>query len=280
MLSRLTAHKRISTGAEIGQRLGFTADAIDPRIEAIQHDDWKATNRRAALKLSVAVFGRRAVHEVAENASGLGRRQSTASNADHEPNCATKGRTRRTRKKSRVLRSRHAAHGHLDDNHGTSADQVSAGHVDVDCPTSHRGDDVLAGTGCAGVCARKRLAGPDRADRAAVKRSSPDAVHDDLIALGPQLADRPVHRRRAGRSGVRSSGQSERGGCQCSSGECGEEEAFHIRTFRAFLVKFRQEPMVGDRRGLTTAAATPSEHDPTGMGCCVNVVIWGRLATL
>jgi hypothetical protein len=98
MLSRLTAHKRISTGAEIGQRLGFTADAIDPRIEAIQHDDWKATT---ALKLSVAVFGRRAVHEVAENASGLGRRQSTASNADHEPNCATKGRTRRTRKKSR-----------------------------------------------------------------------------------------------------------------------------------------------------------------------------------
>src|SRR4029079_12900752 len=84
--------------AEIGQRLGFTADAIDPRIEAIQHDDWKATT---ALKLSVAVFGRRAVHEVAENASGLGRRQSTASNADHEPNCAPKGRTRRTRKKSR-----------------------------------------------------------------------------------------------------------------------------------------------------------------------------------
>jgi len=152
MLSRLTAHKRISTGAEIGQRLGFTADAIDPRIEAIQHDDWKATNRRAALKLSVAVFGRRAVHEVAENASGLGRRQSTASSADHEPNCATKGRTRRTRKKSRVLRSRHAAHGHLDDNHGTSADQVSAGHVDVDCPIGHRRDDVLPGTRCAGVC--------------------------------------------------------------------------------------------------------------------------------
>jgi hypothetical protein len=60
-------------------RLGFTADAIDPWIEAIQHDDWKATNPLAALKLSVAVFGRRAVHEVAENAIGLGRRQSTAS---------------------------------------------------------------------------------------------------------------------------------------------------------------------------------------------------------
>jgi hypothetical protein len=198
------------------------------------HDDWKTTNPLAVLKLSVAVFGWRAVHEVVENAIGLGRRQSTASNADREPNCATKGRTRRARKKSRVLRSRHPAHGHLDDNHGASADQVSAGHVDVDGPIGHRRDDVLAGTGCAGVCARKRLAGPDCADRAAVKRSSPDAVHDDLIALGPQLGDRLVHRRRAGRSGVRSSGQSERGGCQCCGGECGEEEAFHIRNFRVF----------------------------------------------
>jgi len=111
---------------------------------------------------------------------------------------------------------------------------VSAGQVDVDCPISHRRDEVLAGTWCPGVCARKRLAGADRADRAAVKRSSPDAVQDDLIALGPQLADRLVHSRRAGWSGVRRSGQSERDGCQCSGGECGEEEAFHIRTFRVF----------------------------------------------
>ena len=75
------------------------------------------------------------------------------SNADHEPNSAHQCRTRRARKKSRVLRSRRAAHGHLDDNHGASADQVSAGHVDVDCPISHRRDDVVAGAGCAGVCA-------------------------------------------------------------------------------------------------------------------------------
>jgi hypothetical protein len=61
------AHRsqRFSTGVEIGQRLSFTADAIDPRIEAIQHDDWKAASPLAALKLSVAVVGRRAVHEVA-----------------------------------------------------------------------------------------------------------------------------------------------------------------------------------------------------------------------
>ena len=69
-----TVHVRtLSTGVEIGQRLGFTADAIDPRIEEIEHDDWKATNPVAALKLSVAVFGRRAVHEVADLADAVAR---------------------------------------------------------------------------------------------------------------------------------------------------------------------------------------------------------------
>ena len=62
-----TVHLRtLSTGVEIGQRLGLTTDAIDPRIERIELDDWKATNPVAALKLSVAVFGRRAVHEVTD----------------------------------------------------------------------------------------------------------------------------------------------------------------------------------------------------------------------
>jgi UDP:flavonoid glycosyltransferase YjiC (YdhE family) len=69
-----TIHLRtLSTGAEIGQRLGFATDMIDPRIEAIQHDDWKATNPRAALKLSVAVFGRRAVYEVPDLANAVAR---------------------------------------------------------------------------------------------------------------------------------------------------------------------------------------------------------------
>jgi MGT family glycosyltransferase len=67
-----TVHLRtLSTGVEIGQRLGFTTDAIDPRIEEIQHDDWRATNPRAALKLSVAVFGRRAVYEVPDLANAV-----------------------------------------------------------------------------------------------------------------------------------------------------------------------------------------------------------------
>jgi len=58
--------RTLSTGVEFAQRLGLTADAIDPRIEAIQQDDWKASNPFAALKLSVEVFCRRAEYEVTD----------------------------------------------------------------------------------------------------------------------------------------------------------------------------------------------------------------------
>lgn len=69
-----TIHLRtVSTGAEIGQGLGFATKTIDPRIEELQLDDWKATNPRAALKLSVAVFGRRAVYEVRDLANAVAR---------------------------------------------------------------------------------------------------------------------------------------------------------------------------------------------------------------
>ena len=69
-----TVHVRtLSTGVEIGQRLGLTTDAIDPRIERIELDDWKATNPVASLKLSVAVFGQRAVHEVTDLAETVAR---------------------------------------------------------------------------------------------------------------------------------------------------------------------------------------------------------------
>lgn len=69
-----TVHLRtLSTGVEMTQRLGFITDAIDPRIEAIEHDDWKATNPRDALKRAVAVFGRRAVHEVGDLAGAVAR---------------------------------------------------------------------------------------------------------------------------------------------------------------------------------------------------------------
>lgn len=65
--------RTLSTGVEISQRLGFTTDSIDQQIERIELDDWKATNPVASLKLSVSVFGRRAVHEVADLAETVAR---------------------------------------------------------------------------------------------------------------------------------------------------------------------------------------------------------------
>jgi MGT family glycosyltransferase len=45
---------------------GFTAKPIDERIEAIQHDDWKANGARASLAASTAVFVARASHDAAD----------------------------------------------------------------------------------------------------------------------------------------------------------------------------------------------------------------------
>jgi UDP:flavonoid glycosyltransferase YjiC (YdhE family) len=58
--------RTVSTGVDMGRSLGFATDAIDPRIEAIVHDDWKASSSRAALKMAVDVFCRRAMYEVAD----------------------------------------------------------------------------------------------------------------------------------------------------------------------------------------------------------------------
>jgi hypothetical protein len=64
---RSRVHLRtLSTGIQMGRNLGFTTDAIDPRIEALAHDDWKASNPRAALKMAVDMFCRRAAYEVSD----------------------------------------------------------------------------------------------------------------------------------------------------------------------------------------------------------------------
>jgi MGT family glycosyltransferase len=74
-----TIHLRtLSTGVEMGRRLGFTADTIDPRIEAIVHDDWKASNPRAALRRAVDVFCRRAAYEVPDFADAVARTRPDA----------------------------------------------------------------------------------------------------------------------------------------------------------------------------------------------------------
>ena len=66
--------RTLSTGVQIGRELGFAADTIDPRIEAIElGDSGVAANPRAALKRGVAAFGRRAVHEVADLGDAIAR---------------------------------------------------------------------------------------------------------------------------------------------------------------------------------------------------------------
>ncbi|OBA80216.1 glycosyl transferase [Mycobacterium sp. 1164966.3] len=65
--------RTLAVGVEIGQRLGFSTDAIDSRIEGIEHDDWKAKSPGAGLKRAFAVFGRRAPHEVADLAEAVAR---------------------------------------------------------------------------------------------------------------------------------------------------------------------------------------------------------------
>src|ERR1700739_548133 len=74
-----TVHMRtLSTGVEIGQRLGFTTDAIGPRVGGVGSEHRNDTKPLAALKLSVAVFGRRAVHEVTDLAETVARARPDA----------------------------------------------------------------------------------------------------------------------------------------------------------------------------------------------------------
>src|ERR1700759_2711132 len=70
--------RTLSTGVQTGQSLGFATDTIDPRIEAIAHDDWKASNPRAALKRAVDVFCRRAAYEVADFTDAITRTRPDA----------------------------------------------------------------------------------------------------------------------------------------------------------------------------------------------------------
>ena len=70
--------RTLSAGVDTAQRLGLSADALDPRIEAIVHDDWKASNPRAALKRAIDVFYRRAVYEVADFTDAVARTRPDA----------------------------------------------------------------------------------------------------------------------------------------------------------------------------------------------------------
>lgn len=56
--------RTLSSAVANGTRLGLQTRAIDPRIEAVELDDWKARNPFEALRIGVTAFGRRAHYEV------------------------------------------------------------------------------------------------------------------------------------------------------------------------------------------------------------------------
>jgi len=56
--------RTLAAGVEIGRDMGFATEAVDPRIEAMPLDDWKATNRKARRRRVFDVFARRAEYEV------------------------------------------------------------------------------------------------------------------------------------------------------------------------------------------------------------------------
>jgi len=57
------ALRTLSSQVPLMRGLGFDAAPISERIEAIDHDDWKASNPRAALVHAVATFVARAEHD-------------------------------------------------------------------------------------------------------------------------------------------------------------------------------------------------------------------------
>ena len=71
--SQRSIYARYLRAWSMGRSLGFSTDTIDPRIEAIVHEDWKASNPRAALKMAVDVFCRRAAYEVADFTDAVAR---------------------------------------------------------------------------------------------------------------------------------------------------------------------------------------------------------------
>jgi len=55
--------RTLASQVELMRGLGFDAAPIDPAIEAVEHDDWRARGQQAALRRSVSVFCARAKHD-------------------------------------------------------------------------------------------------------------------------------------------------------------------------------------------------------------------------
>ena len=65
--------RTLSAGVEIGRRLGFTTDTIDPRIEGSNTTTGRPPTRGRAASRAFATFGRRAAHEVADLRDAIAR---------------------------------------------------------------------------------------------------------------------------------------------------------------------------------------------------------------
>lgn len=63
--------RTLSSAVSTGTQLGLQTSAIDPRIEAVELEDWRANNPREALRMGVGAFGRRAGYEVGDLAAAL-----------------------------------------------------------------------------------------------------------------------------------------------------------------------------------------------------------------
>jgi MGT family glycosyltransferase len=55
--------RTLASQIELMQARGFAVAPIDPRIEAIEHEDWRTSNPRESLRLNVKVFCARAGHD-------------------------------------------------------------------------------------------------------------------------------------------------------------------------------------------------------------------------
>ncbi|TFV59252.1 glycosyltransferase [Mycobacterium sp. PS03-16] len=64
--------RTLSDGVGIARQFGFEAEPIDPRIEAIELDDWHASKPLEALEAGIAALGKRAVREIDDLARAVG----------------------------------------------------------------------------------------------------------------------------------------------------------------------------------------------------------------
>ncbi|BCI52051.1 glycosyl transferase [Mycolicibacterium litorale] len=55
-----------AAGVGVVREAGMAADSVDPRIEDIVSEDWRAGSGRAVLRMTIEVFGARGAHELAD----------------------------------------------------------------------------------------------------------------------------------------------------------------------------------------------------------------------